>query len=63
MTIDHEIIIGPTGTGMSIPPQFLQSLLSSQGEEHKGRFHFEIFDVGESSKEIVAELSGKEDLS
>ncbi|MDA8376075.1 MAG: hypothetical protein M0Z50_03175 [Planctomycetia bacterium] len=63
MTIEHEIIMGPSGTGMRISPQFLQSLLSSQGEDHKGRFHFQIFDVGESSEEIVAELSGKEDLS
>ncbi|MBU2854404.1 hypothetical protein [Acidithiobacillus ferriphilus] len=63
MTIEHEIIIGRSGTGMSISPQFLQSLLSSQGEEHKGRFHFQIFDVGESCEEITAESSGNEYLS
>ncbi len=45
MTIEHEIIMGPSGIGMRISPQFLQSLLSSQGEDHKGRFHFQIFDV------------------
>lgn len=63
MTIEHEIIIGRSETGMSISPRFLQTLLSSRGEEHKGRFHFQIFDVGESYEEIAAELSGKEELS
>jgi hypothetical protein len=62
MTIEHEIIIGPSGTGMS-SSQLLQSLLSSQGEEHKGRFQFQISMLENPSEEISAELSGNEDLS
>jgi hypothetical protein len=60
MTMEHEIIIGRSGTGMSMSPQFLQSLLLSLSED-KG--HLLVFDIGKSSEEITAELPGKEDLS
>ena len=68
MNIEHEIIIGRSGTGMSIST-FLESLQNhpagyrNHGEEHQKRFRFQILDVGESCEEIVAELSGKEKLS
>jgi hypothetical protein len=58
--LEHEIIIGQTGTGMSMSPQVLQSLLPSLSGD-KG--HFLVFDIGKSCEETVAVLSRKEDLS